>query len=357
MLLSAFDPATGFTRLIAFGDRFENRRLPAVQSVPHEQREDSWGYDGQFYAQLAVQPDIRDPDLQRALDNPPYRARRILLSWTAHLLGLGRPAWVLQAYALQNALCWLAIAWLLLRWFPPGSTRSFALWFACLFNEGLIISSGRALLAGPSMLLILLAMLALERNRGWIVTALLGIAGLARETNALGASIIGWPPRWTAAEIARRVGAVIFVALPLLTWLAYVDSVLGDAVSVDSRSFALPFTSYFWKWSWSIGEVIEHRGNTNAVFSLLALVSLTLQWAYIALRFDPSNPWWRLGASYGLLMAVLGLAVWGGNPGAATRVVLPMSFAYNVLIRGSRRFWLLLALGNLGVIRGLELIF
>jgi len=34
-----------------------------------------------------------------------------------------------------------------------------------------------------------------------------------------------------------------------------------------------------------------------------------------------------------------------------------MSFAYNVLIRGSRRFWLLLALGNLGVIRGLELIF
>ena len=55
------------------------------------------------------------------MDNLPYRARRILFCWTAYLLGMGQPRLILQAYALQNVLCWLLLAWLLLRWFPPTS--------------------------------------------------------------------------------------------------------------------------------------------------------------------------------------------------------------------------------------------
>ena len=37
--------------------------------------------------------------IDRAMDSAPYRARRILMPWVAYLVGLGRPFWVLQAYA------------------------------------------------------------------------------------------------------------------------------------------------------------------------------------------------------------------------------------------------------------------
>ena len=60
-----------------------------------------------------MEPLLRNRAIDAALDNPPYRARRILFSWTAYLLGLGQPEWILKAFALQNILAWLALAWLL----------------------------------------------------------------------------------------------------------------------------------------------------------------------------------------------------------------------------------------------------
>ena len=87
-----YEPDTGLTALIKFGERLEHRRLPSVQAVPRRIYADSIGYDGQFYAQLAVDPLLGDPGIGVALDAPAYRARRILFSWTAYLAGLGRPA-------------------------------------------------------------------------------------------------------------------------------------------------------------------------------------------------------------------------------------------------------------------------
>ena len=52
---------TGFTELIGFGDQFEKIRLPAVYDAPHYVHYQSPGYDGQFYAQLAVEPLLRNP--------------------------------------------------------------------------------------------------------------------------------------------------------------------------------------------------------------------------------------------------------------------------------------------------------
>ena len=91
-ILQFYQPGTGFAYLIEFGERFDARVLPAVRDVPHYVHADSAGYDGQFYAQLATEPLLRDRTLNSALDSAPYRARRILFSWTAFVLGLGRPA-------------------------------------------------------------------------------------------------------------------------------------------------------------------------------------------------------------------------------------------------------------------------
>ena len=96
---------------------------PALKAVPHYQYPLWASYDGQFYAQRALDPLLRDPTIDRGMDLAPFRARRILFSWTAYGLGLGRPAWILEAYALQNVVCWLIIALLLVRWVPVTSWR------------------------------------------------------------------------------------------------------------------------------------------------------------------------------------------------------------------------------------------
>ena len=71
---------------------------------------------------------------------------------------------------------------------------------------------------------------------------------------------------------------------------------------------------------------------------------------------DWKNPWWRVGISYVLLMVVLGPNVWAGYSGSATRVLLPMTFAFNVILPRDLWFWPLFALGNLTVLHSLEVI-
>jgi hypothetical protein len=91
-----------------------------------------------------------------------------------------------------------------------------------------------------------------------------------------------------------------------------------------------------------------------ARFSLLGLVSLTTQCLVLLWQRDWRNPWWRMGVAYAGLMAVLGSAVWEGDPGAATRVVVPMTIAFNVLLTKHRWFWPLWALGNASVVHAVE---
>jgi hypothetical protein len=55
-------------------------------------------------------------------------------------------------------------------------------------------------------------------------------------------------------------------------------------------------------------------------------------------------------------MTVLGSAVWEGAPGAGTRVVLPMTFAFNMMLPQTRWFWPLWILGNLSILPALEVL-
>src|SRR6202008_313633 len=138
-------------------------------------------YDGQFYAQRALDPLLRDPTIDRGMDLAPFRARRILFSWTAYVLGMGKPVWILEAYALQNVFCWVVIAALLTKWVQPASWRGLALWSACLFSHGLLWSVRLALLDGPSLMLTMWAVAAAERNRPLWSGATVGLNALGRE--------------------------------------------------------------------------------------------------------------------------------------------------------------------------------
>jgi hypothetical protein len=159
------------------------------------------------------------------MDLPPYRARRILCSWIAFAMGLGRPAWILQAYSIENVLAWLIFAWVLTRWMPPTTPRGFALWAGTLLSHGMLASVRYALVDAPSTLILAVGVIAAEEGRPWIASAILGAAGLARETSLLAASMFARllsrkPRTWILVG-----GLAVLCAVPLIVWLDYLRSI------------------------------------------------------------------------------------------------------------------------------------
>ena len=346
-----YAPGVGFTRLIEFGAKFVEFEHPRLRAVPHALAPDA-GYDGQFHAQLALDPLLRSEEIRTSVDAPGYRGRRILFSWVAYVLGAGRPTIVLQAYALLNVASWFVLAWLLLRWLPPGRPRAAAAWVGCLLGEGMMVSVRKSLLDGPSMVLLTLAIIATESGRRGVAAGVIGAAALGRDTNLLGAVVL---PRRTGApqRIASLALQVALVLVPLAVWVAYLSSLGLAPVEPGHANFGLPLTAYVGKWATTLGELRTENWLLPARTSLLSLVALTTQAVVLVRWWQPGSPWWRMGIAYVALLIVLGYEVWNGYPGAAARVVMPMTFAFNVLLPRARWFWPLWALGNVNVLDGL----
>jgi hypothetical protein len=355
-IAALYDPEHGMTILIRFGGDLEEPVLPSVRAIPRYVVEDSFGYDGQFYAQMAVDPFLRDPALGEALDSPAYRARRILFSWTAYLLGLGQASWVVQAYAIQYVVYWLLLAWVLCRWFPPTNLRNLGRWFGCMFGHGAIISVVAALPDGPSMLLLALSVVAIEAGHVRRSAGLIGIAGLAKDVNLF------WSPMLLVPGSLKRTGWRglwvwgLLVTGPLFLWMLYVAGQFDMVGIGGGRNFAAPLASYFENWGVTLAALRDEGWESYARFSLCVMIGLTIQTAVLLIVRDWRSPWWRAGMGSVLLMVVLGPAVWEGLPGAVTRVLLPMTFAFNVVLPGNRWFWPLWVLGNLSIIPALEVL-
>ena len=162
------DRHTGYSSLILFGDHFAPQRLPQLADVPLYTYARQIGYDGQFYAQIAVAGNPFNRELGHALDAPAYRERRILLPLVAHAVGLGRPALIIQLFAVANLLSLVLLAALLARWwFPPTDVDNLIRWAGILFGAGLVVSATRSLTDGPALLLIAIGARQLERGRTW----------------------------------------------------------------------------------------------------------------------------------------------------------------------------------------------
>jgi hypothetical protein len=348
---TSYHPQYGFTGFIRFSYESHDRLLASVRAAPHAEVQD--GYDGLYYAQLAVDPLLRDPAIDFALDSPPYRARRILFSWTAYALGLGRPAWILQAYAIQNIVVWLLLAWILGRVIPQTSARAFALWTGCLLAHGLVASVWLALTDGPSLLLVVLAILAVERGRPATATLVLGLAGLARETNLLAVTAFA---RFAGRRPRTWIRPAVFAcasAIPLALWLDYLRSIYRWRTFEGSQYIVTPLQGLLSKLGSTGHEVVAAGFTVPAVKEIVALAAFFAQAGVVGWMFvrQQRSPWLFVAASFLVLALVAKSVVWQGAPGAFTRVTLPMTIGVNVLLsREQQPPWWLIALANISVV-------
>jgi len=67
-----FSAGHGLTKLLEVGSSLSPARVASVSGTATGYRPRK-GYDGQFYAQVAIDPSLRNPRLAQALDMPEYR--------------------------------------------------------------------------------------------------------------------------------------------------------------------------------------------------------------------------------------------------------------------------------------------
>ncbi len=341
----------GLTPLIVFGDAFADRALAEVRATPHYVFPGG-GYDGQFYAQLAVRPIPWDPEVHDALDNPWYRSGRILPSLVAAGLSFGRPSWALNVYAGQFVVVWLLCALLLLRWFPPDSLSNFVAWAGTLFSAGLMMAVCRSVPDAWALLLILLGLALWERHSA-VAPFVLGLSGLAKETSLAAVTVFfDAVPRDRASfiEFGRRLA---LAAAPTLAWLGLMRLIGGGYTLTDA--FTYPFAGLVERISAALGSRLG-GGWYAMLVDLSAPIAIVAQALFFVLRWRPRDYRWRLGIVYVPLIAFFGRAVWEGYPSASARVLLPLLLAFNLALPRGLKWTPLLVLGNLSALSGIDIL-
>lgn len=341
-----YHPAFGFTRLLQISPSWGQKGLPELREDSIYIYREEAGYDGQFYAQLALRPSLQDPALANAVDIPSMRARRILASWAAALVGMGDGVRTLHAYAWLNVMCWIGLGAVLLRQFPPHSLANLTSWIGLMFSAGVTTSVVYALTDLPALLLLAIGMGVLQRGHLKSTAGLFAAACLTRETSVLGGLIVFQATTWRQRILN---GAIIVV--PLALWFLYVSRIFPS--NPDSlQNFALPLTALGAKLRDTFSMVIATPTDRLAWAAVGAIVGITVQAGWLLVRPQPRNPWWQLGIGYVLLLLILGAPTLEGFPGAVTRLLLPLHLAFNVLAPRTRAGWVLLLLGNLSIFVG-----
>ena len=341
-------PVYGFTSLIQLDAPNDDLKIAAFRELPVYVHRDTGGYDGLYYAQIAHDPTLRDPELPKAMDNFAYRARRILPPALAWVLGAGQPAWINYTYPWLNLLAWAALAFLLWRILAVEDARGLLAWVGVLFSAGALASVRLALTDLVALSILAGAIFAAERARPRSATSILASAALARETSLLAFAGLADRPWFSLHNLVRA----LLVALPLAAWLTYVRWRLGPA-DAGWANFTLPGSGFVEKWCAATDALFTVPDHTLAWTTWLATLGLTVQGTFFVARWSLTDRWWRVGFAYTGLMLFLGTAVWEDFPGAAMRVLLPLTLAFNVLAHRSRAALAWLLLGNLTVFAGL----
>lgn len=335
-----FSPGHGLTKLLEVGPVFLPRALPQFQAL-HPVTTHRYGYDGQFYAQVALDPSLRNPRLAQALDVPEYRSRRILIPALAWLLGGGQPSAIVTAYILLCVAAWYVLLWLLLRFERPETIQDWLCVAATMLTTGALASLQRSVTDLPAATLLVGAAVLAGRSR----TILMALAVLTKETCA----ICAWAPVVDFRKAphsfwrgAAHIGAII---LPFLVWAIYVRSRFQKHFYAEGN-FAWPFEG--WIYGPLLALMHGHRGAGFAGLSLLA------ELAYLVSRPRLDSFQWRVAISFGIASCFLSDEPFAEDV-SFTRDWLPMTIGFNTLLMRELpgKFLCWFVAGNIGLFYGL----
>jgi hypothetical protein len=135
----------------------------------------------------------------------------------------------------------------------------------------------------------------------------------------------------------------------VLAWAAWLyGNVPGQGAPIRGN-FDWPVAGFLRHCATCAGQVAAGRLDSRSVLGLLGGVSLAYQSIWLIARPRWAEPWWRVGIGFAALFWILGGSVWKGY-WAAARVVLPMTFGFNLVSPRDRWFWARMSAANLPLV-------
>jgi hypothetical protein len=361
ILTTKYNPRNGYLELIMFGKVFKDRRLDVIDKIDPPTLTE-WGYDGQMYAQLAIDPLLLQANkLNSVIDGAAYRARRIGMPFMAYILGGGIPEKVIHVFSILNLLFWLGFLILLYKFVGVNKFIDFQLAASLLWTTGTLTSITRSLIDFPAVVMI---MISIWINSWWLISSLFfSYSILVKETGVLGLLSFIWPLRPDRVILKINLIKILIILWPPFLWFIYVSIVFPKETISGLNVFALPFlgislkvknafnlalNSSFTLSSWPLFQIFY-------IYDFICPLSFLVQSVYLLRtpRFESNI--WRMGIGFCLLLFFLGHSVWNDQY-AYSRVLLPLTYSFNFLIHENEKkltYAMWFVLGNIGLSWGL----
>lgn len=205
-----FNYGGDWSALFCAGERFAN----APELPPVYRFRNSFGYDGQVYRMIAHDP-LFQRGLDRYIDSPRVRYRRILIPGLAHVLALGQTAWIDAAYhaliLLFTALgAYWSAQWAARAQWPPLTGVLF------LLVPATLVSLDRSTVDGALAALVVGSVLYSDdrERRPWALSLVLAAACMCRETGLI----------LVAAAVVKHFRlSYLLATIPFFAWSAFVQ--------------------------------------------------------------------------------------------------------------------------------------
>ena len=301
---------------------FNQKRVDATESViPPQFVSESFGYDGQYYFRLALDPFSTEEEVQGlSIDNPPWRQQRILLPALTWMIARGDPelsAWIMLAINLLSVAGIALSGGALLRFYGLSP------WPALLlaFYPGFAISVERFLSEPLSFFLLLLSLLSLAHKRVALAGVVLALAVLARET-ALAAAL-ALAGIWFLQVVLRlkfdqwKAPGPLFWMPALVTyfawqsWLQHIWAAAAYSAAERGSLLVWPLSGVFNSFLKLVTEI-----SINNVFFLIMMLAVFAWVLMVAFSVrNSTGPYRWLWLAYLALASLLGTAIWDNSPG------------------------------------------
>ncbi len=344
-VLRSYASDAKFSGLLHFGSHFFGRALPEVKACAPAVTSE-FGYDGQFYCQVATDPLLRDPQLPDALDLPAYRATRISLPLLAYVAGAGRSCVIIQAFALLNLVFWLLLLFGMVHYLRARTIQDFLCVFAAVMTSGALFSLHRSLVDLPAATL---AFYAASLVGGSAVAGAMMML-LTKETYVLALPTLCWSDRGNQRRVVLRLACAL---APLVVWYLYAHLRLGF-IRKDLPNTGWPLAGVIDYVTRAWQNWVQQPTSVSAIAKLLAPVSLLAQTGYLLWRRDWQSAYWRMGIGFAFAYVLLSPDVFVEQV-SFTRDVIPLTVAFNIAMMKQKgwRFAAWFVAGNAGLYWGL----